>query len=368
MSMAPQLNTDILYQPIALGAMQLSNRIAVAPMTRTSAEADGRATPEMARYYERFAEGGFGLLITEGTYPDEAWSQGYLNQPGIASDEQAAAWRPVVERVHAAGARIVMQLMHAGAQTQGNRFRSHTIGPSAVAPKGEQLSIYRGTGPFPTPRAMTLQEIRDVIEGFARAAARAREAGFDGVEVHGANGYLLDQFLTDYMNLRNDDYGGPTANRVRLTAEVCAAVRQAVGRDFVVGVRVSQGKVSDHAHKWAGREDDARIVFGTLAGTGMDYIHTTEYHASEPAWEGGESLARYARRFGEGVPVMANGGLGSPRIAVQLLERGDAELVSIGKSALANRAWPHQVRRQEPVQGFDAQLLQPLANLKDVEL
>ncbi|WP_119154046.1 NADH:flavin oxidoreductase [Caldimonas tepidiphila] len=368
MSTDPNLNTDLLYQPITLGAVRLDNRIAVAPMTRTSAHPDGRATDEMARYYERFAEGGFALLITEGTYPDEAWSQGYLDQPGIANDEQAAAWRPVVERVHGAGARIVMQLMHAGAQTQGNRFKTDTVGPSAVAPRGEQLGIYRGSGPFPTPRAMSAQEIREVIALFSRAAERARDAGFDGVEVHGANGYLLDQFLTDYMNVRTDDYGGSTGNRVRLAAEVCAAVRRAVGPDFVVGVRVSQGKVSDYTYKWAGREDDARIIFGALAQAGVDYIHTTEHHASEPAWEGGQSLAHYAKQFGGGVPVMANGGLGSPKIAVRLLESGCADLVSIGKSALANRAWPKQVRERRPLENFDAQLLQPLANVKDVEL
>lgn len=367
MSVDSRLNTDILYQPLSLGAMELANRIAVAPMTRTSADPDGRVTDEMVRYYERFAEGGFALLITEGTYPDEAWSQGYLNQPGIANDEQAQSWRPVVERVHAAGARIMMQLMHAGAQTQGNRFKTDTVGPSALAPKGEQLGIYRGSGPFPTPRAMFPEEIREVIALFARAAERAQDAGFDGVEVHGANGYLLDQFLTDYMNVRTDTYGGSTENRVRLMAQVCAAVRRAVGPDFVVGVRVSQAKVSDYAHKWAGREEDARIIFETLGRTGVDYIHTTEHHASEPAWEGGRPLAHYAKRFC-GIPVMANGGLGSPGIAVRLLQSGDADLVSIGKSALANRAWPRHVRAQQPLQNFDPQLLQPLANVKDVEL
>lgn len=133
-----------------------------------------------------------------------AYSQGYWHQPGIANDEQTDAWRPVVEAVHEAGAEIVMQLMHAGALSQGNHWNPGAVGPSAIQPKGEHLAFYRGEGPYPMPREITMEEIGQVIHDFATAAARTKQAGFDGVEIHGANGYLLDQFLTDYGKQRRD--------------------------------------------------------------------------------------------------------------------------------------------------------------------
>jgi 2,4-dienoyl-CoA reductase-like NADH-dependent reductase (Old Yellow Enzyme family) len=142
----------LLLSQIQLGSVSLKNRIAVAPMTRISATDDGRATEDMVQYYARFARGGFGLVITEGTYSDLTYSQGYLHQPGIANEEQAASWRPVVNAVHDAGAKIVMQLMHAGALSQGNHWKEEAIGPSAVQPKGEQMGFYRGEGPYRMPR------------------------------------------------------------------------------------------------------------------------------------------------------------------------------------------------------------------------
>ncbi|WP_035782226.1 oxidoreductase, partial [Arthrobacter sp. H14] len=201
-------NFDSLWSSLQIGSTELNNRVALAPMTRVSATEDGHATDKMASYYEAYARGGFGLLITEGIYPDTAYSQGYLFQPGIATKEQAQSWSNVVDAVHSAGARIFAQLMHAGAQAQGNRFVESSIGPSAVSPKGEQLAFYRGEGPFPVPSEITTEQMAEVREGFVVAALHAKQAGFDGVEIHGANGYLLDQFLTDYFNKRTDEYGG----------------------------------------------------------------------------------------------------------------------------------------------------------------
>lgn len=208
-----------LFTPLRVGSgLSLSNRLAVAPMTRVSATADGHATKQMADYYEAFAAGGFGLVITEGIYTDNAHAQGYLFQPGLADDAQRDAWRTAVDRVHAHGGRVVAQLMHAGALSQGNAHRITTKGPSAVLPAGQQMAFYRGEGPYRIPEAMSADDISEAVEGFAQAARRAQEAGFDGVEVHGANGYLLDQFLTAHTNLREDCYGGSLANRLRLTS------------------------------------------------------------------------------------------------------------------------------------------------------
>ncbi|WP_234426272.1 oxidoreductase [Streptomyces kebangsaanensis] len=360
---------DLLFTPFDLGGVRLSNRTALAPMTRISATEDGLVTDRNARYYAGFARGGFALVITEGVYPDTEHSQGYLHQPGLATPAQGEAWRPVVEAVHAEGGAIFAQLMHAGAQAQGNRFRQGTVGPSAVAPRGEQLSFYRGSGPYPTPRALDAREIADIRRGFADAARRAAAAGFDGVEVHGANGYLLDQFLTDYLNQREDGYGGGVENRVRLAAEVVDEVLQAVGSEIAVGIRISQSKVSDFHHRWAGGIEEAETIFTTLARTGAHFLHTTEYRALDPAFSTGtETLAELAKKF-SGLPVIANGHLEDPEAARAVLESGAADIAAIGKGALAQRDWPHRVRdglefATEP----HPDTLGPLADIKDWEL
>lgn len=356
-----------LFDPVDLGPLRLANRMAVAPMTRVSATADGQATPRMARYYADFAAGGFGLVITEGVYTDRAYSQGYLFQPGLADDAQRDAWRPVVESVHAAGGRIVAQLMHAGAISQGNAHRAVAKGPSAVQPAGVQMSFYRGEGPYRMPEAMTLAEITAAIDGFAAAAVRAREAGFDGVELHGANGYLLDQFLTEHTNRREDGYGGALAQRLRLGVEVIAAVREAVGAGFPVGYRVSQGKLNDFGHKWRGAEADAALVFRALSAAPIDYLHTTEFEAWQPAFGEGPSLAALARRYGS-VPVIANGSLHDPARAAGMVARGEADLIALGRGALSNADWPRRVRDGLPLEEFDRTLLSPLADLANADL
>lgn len=191
-----------------IGDLKLKNRLAVAPMTRVSATEHGSASEKMGQYYERFAKGGFGLVITEGVYTDQKFAQGYPFQPGITDAEQALAWRAVTRRIHDHQGVIFAQLMHAGALNQGNRFLGETAGPSAVRPKGEQMKFYYGEGQYAVPRVMTDEDIADAVEGFANAARLAvGSAGFNGVEIHGANGYLLDQFLTDYTNQRTDRWG-----------------------------------------------------------------------------------------------------------------------------------------------------------------
>jgi 2,4-dienoyl-CoA reductase-like NADH-dependent reductase (Old Yellow Enzyme family) len=358
-----------LFNPAKIGRVDLKSRVALAPMTRVSATAEGLPTDRMASYYGVYADGGFGLLITEGIYIDQQASQGYLFQPGIATPAHAEAWKPVVERVHASGAKIFAQLMHAGGQSQGNPHTTMTLAPSAVRPKGEQLAMYRGSGPFPTPAAMTAEQIHQVRQSFVTSALLARDAGFDGVEIHGANGYLLDQFLTDYLNDRTDQYGGSVANRVRLAVEVSRDIAEAVGSEIATGIRISQGKVSDNHHRWAGGEDDAAIIFSALAETGIDYIHTTEYRALAPAFDNGpKTLAELAKRH-SGLPIIANGHLDDPHDAAAIIESGSADIVALAKPALANRNWPQLVRTGQPLAGdVPADVFGPVANLKDWEL
>ncbi|KPX42512.1 NADH:flavin oxidoreductase [Pseudomonas syringae pv. tagetis] len=354
--------------PFDIGQLKLKNRFALAPMTRVSATEQGCATHAMARYYERFAKGGFGLIITEGNYTDRGFSQGYAHQPGITDDEQAVVWRATTDAVHRHGSAVIAQIMHAGALSQANRFVNEAAGPSAIRPKGEQMAFYYGEGLYRVPQAMSDADIADAIEGFAKAAQLAiGTAGFDGVEIHGANGYLLDQFLTEYSNQRTDQWGGDVQQRLRLTLEVIAEVKKVAGQ-APVGVRLSQGKVNDFQHKWAGGERDAEIIFGALADAGVDYIHVTEHQAWQPAFAPGEaSLIELARRYAPDVALIANGGLHDPEKAGQVLREG-ADIIAIGKGALANPDLPRRLLEGGAIRDFDPAILGPIANIKDSEL
>lgn len=357
-----------ILTPFDIGQVSLKNRLAVAPMTRISASEAGLASQRQVDYYERFAKGGFGLTITEGIYTDQKFSQGYQFQPGITDLQQAQAWQAVTGAVHKHDGKIFAQLMHAGALSQGNRFSSITAGPSAVLPKGEQMGFYYGNGQYPVPLAMSEEDIADAIEGFAKSAQRALEiAGFDGIEIHGANGYLLDQFLTDVSNQRNDQWGGGVKNRVRLILEVYKAVRNAVG-SAPVGVRISQGKVNDFFHKWAEGEAGAEVIFGALADAGVDFIHVTEFEAWQPAFaEGKDSLVKLARRYAPDQTIISNGGLHQVQ-HIQKVEADGADIVALGKGALANPDFPSRFAAGASLAEFDPSILGPVANIKDCEL
>jgi len=367
--MTAEIRADArLFESLRLKGLALPNRLAVAPMTRISATADGAATATMVGYYERFARGGFGLVITEGVYTDQAYAQGYTGQPGLSDLTQANAWRPVVKAVHAASGRIFAQLMHAGALAQANRFRTDTVGPSAIQPKGMQMRVYAGQGRYRMPCAMTAKEIAEAVAGFARAAKLAYEvARFDGLEIRGANGYLLDQFLTSYANRRTDAWGGGLENRIRLSVEVARAVRDAVGDSVPVGIRISQAKVNDSGHKWAEAVEGATAIFGRLANAGLDYLHITQSEAWRPAFEKDElSLVGHARRMAPSLTIIANGGLHDPARAAQVLSEG-ADMVALGRGALANPDWPRRVADGRPLQPFDPALLMPLGTIKSCE-
>jgi 2,4-dienoyl-CoA reductase-like NADH-dependent reductase (Old Yellow Enzyme family) len=359
-----------VLSPFTLGTLQLKNRYIVAPMTRISAEDDGTANETMARYYKRFAKGGFSAVISEGIYIDTVYSQGYFNQPGLATKEHVEAWKPIVNTVHENGAKIIAQLMHAGGQSQGNYYTDTTIAPSNIAPKGEQLSFYHGSGPYKTPKAMEEKDIQQVISAFATAASHAQKAGFDGVEIHGANGYLLDQFFTEYMNQRDDDYGPTIENALNLFIKVIEAVREATEPEFTVGIRISQGKVSDQSYKWKNGETDAELIFGKLGETELDYIHVTDKNGSAPAFgEGTKSLAEAAKIYGKGKPVIANGMLHDEEKAEKLLADGHADLISIGTGALANPDLPQLIEEGETLKPFQPQeILMPIAHIKEAEL
>ena len=363
------LDTKALFAPLVINGHPVKNRLSVAPMTRITATQDGRATETMTRYYERFSRGGFGTVITEGIYTDRAFSQGYIHQPGMTDEAQANAWKPVVNGIKAHGALAIAQMMHAGAISQGNRFRGTTVGPSSVQPKGEQMTFYHGTGRYTLPAAMTEAQIADAINGFAESAERAIEvAGFDAIEIHGANGYLLDQFLTGYTNSRTDRWGGATENRVRAIVETFKAVRAKVGSKVPVGVRISQGKVNDHHHRWTDAERDAEIIFGSLADAGADFIHVTGFEAWKPAFAGGgPSLMNLAKRYAPKAAIFANGSLHNVEHAVAALNDG-ADIITIGRGALANPDFPKRLSDRGIFNDFNPTILGPVANIKETEL
>ena len=363
------MDKNILFHSFKINKTNLNNRVGLAPMTRISATEEGYVTDKMVKYYRSFAKGGFGLIITEGTYIDDKNSQTYRYQPGIAFDGQAQVWKKVVDAVHEEGGKIFMQLQHSGPLSQENQFSEDNIAPSPVKPKGEQLKFYFGEGEFNVPREMTKEEMNDVRKSFVKAAQRAESVGFDGVELHGANGYLLDAFLTEYTNLRIDEYGGSTENRVRFLVEIASEVKKAVGNDFTVGMRISQSQVNDYFYKWSGKEEDAKIIFTSLGQSGLDYLHVTEFEAWQPAFEGiEESLVSLAKKYSQ-LPIIANGQLEKLEKATEILSNGDADIIALGKGALANHDWVKKVEEDEPLSVFNPNgVLYPVANIKDFEI
>lgn len=351
--------------PVDLGALHLSNRIVMAPMTRVSTHGDGVPTARMARYYAEHAEGGFGLVITEGTYTDGLASQGYVDQPGLVTARQTEGWGRVVAGVHAAGGRILAQLMHAGALSQ---CLKSTLAPSAIRPQGRKMPEYKGEGAFPMPRAMDDDDIAAAIAGFAAAAGNAAAAGFDGVEIHGANGYLLDQFLTDYTNQRVDRYGGDVRARIAFTCGVVRAVKSAVPEGFLVGLRLSQTKVNDLEYRWPGRRADGEIIFAATAAARVDLLHLASEGRDwlDTADLGGVTITKLARAVA-GVPVIANGGMHDPERARMILTNGHGDMVALARGAIANPDWPRRLANGTPFEVFDSAMIHPLATIQNTD-
>jgi len=227
---------------------------------------------------------------------------------------------------------------------------------------------YGGEGPLPMPLEMTQEEMAASIAAFAETAIRAREAGFDGVEIHGANGYLIDQFLTDYTNRRQDEYGGDARGRVRFACDVLRAVRVRAGDDFPIGIRLSQTKVNDFTYRWT--EPDARIIFAAMTAAGASYIHVAsegrDWLESAQIGHNAASITQLARRV-SALPVIANGGLHDVAMAVRLIRQGHADLVSLGRAALANPDWPARLRLGQPFERFDMTLISPNATLEHAD-
>ncbi|WP_166133911.1 alkene reductase [Nocardioides ochotonae] len=330
-----------LFTPVTLGDLELTNRLAMAPLTRMRAGASGVPNDLLVEHYAQRA--GLGLIVTEGTYPRRE-SQGFVGQPGIVNDEQQAGWARVAEAVHARGGRIVLQVMHAGRVTHPDVNGGRRIeAPSAIAIQGEGHTE-KGKQPYPVPHALSVEEAEEVKADFVAAARRAIAAGLDGVEVHGANGYLLHEFLSPAANQRTDQYGGSPEARARFVVEVVTAVAEAVGPGRV-GLRISP----EHQVQDAGETDRADVLatYGALLDQlrplGLAYLSLL--HA-EPAGD----LAQELRRRFDG-PFMANSGFGKVTTreeAVQLIEAAHADVVAVGRAAIANPDLVERWRGEHP--------------------
>jgi N-ethylmaleimide reductase len=326
-----------LFSSYQLNGLQFPSRMAMAPMTRNRAGQGNVPTELMATYYEQRASAG--LIITEATQISPQ-GVGYPGTPGIHSDEQVAGWKHVTDAVHKSGGRIFLQLWHVGRISHPSLQPNGAlpVAPSAIAPAGEAIT-FTGMQKFVTPRALEIGEIPGIVHDYAEGAKRAKAAGFDGVEVHGANGYLIDQFLRDGANKRTDAYGGPIENRTRFLREVTEAVVGVWGADRV-GVRLSPTSAFNDMS-----DSDTHKTFGHAASVLNDlkvgYIHVVE-PAAEKQGPGGR-VSRVIRTNYRGT-LIANGGydLKSGNAAIA---SGETDLVSYGVLFLANPDLPVRFKR-----------------------
>lgn len=342
-----------LFQPLRLGATTLPNRIVMAPMTRSRSSQPGDIPNAlMAQYYSQRA--GAGLIISEATQISRQ-GQGYSFTPGIYSEHQVAGWRQVTKAVHAAGGRMFLQLWHVGRMSHPIFHGGGApVAPSALAPDAQVWVVRDGTGGMldcPLPRALETGEIPALVDDFRRAAANARRAGFDGVEIHGANGYLIDQFLRTTSNRREDGYGGSIANRTRFLREVAAAVAAEVGADRT-GVRLAPFITARNMNC-------PEIIPAILhAAAELDAIGCSYIHLSEADWDDApqvpESFRHALRRAFRGCVIVA--GRYDPPRAEAILASGLADLVAFGRPFIANPDLPARLRHGWPLASFDGGL------------
>jgi 2,4-dienoyl-CoA reductase-like NADH-dependent reductase (Old Yellow Enzyme family) len=368
---------EILFRPIQIGSLSLPNRIVMPPMTRGFSPG-GVPGPDVAAYYRRRAEGGAGLIITEGTWIPHPTAS---NDPGVPSfygEDALMGWAHVLKEVHDAGGKIVPQLWHIGvapksdvAEIYGDRpdERADLIGPSGLASPGVKAG-----------REMSQQHIDDVGEAYVTAAATAYEMGFDGIELHAAHGYLIDQFFWDQTNLRKDRYGGSIANRNRFAVDIVKAIRAKTASDFPIILRFSQWKLQDYeARPWPTPQTLENFL-GDFVDAGVDIFDCSQRRFWEPMYDGsGLNLAGWTQKLsglpaisvgsvtlsGDFMSALAHGardsssGLGE---LIERMERDEFDLIAVGRALIANPDWLEKVRhnRMDHIIPFRREMLSNL--------
>lgn len=325
----------LLFQPLTIGDVQLSNRIVMPPMVRVAramdrsvVDTDGRITEAVLEHYGRRADAGTGMVIVEATAVDaggRAWKQG-LN---AWDDAHAGGLSQLAARIKSAGSVASIQLVHGGPQGSSAVTGRQTVGPSAIAPSPGKAM----------PRELSVDEIQAIERGFADAAARVVDSGFDAVEIHGAHGFLLDSFLMKSRNDRTDAYGGSLSGRMRMLMETCHAVVERIGGPALVGVRISVHNKRDEGFSAA----DLRELVSALVGTGVDVLHVSTDGAFRGYFGTDRPIGLWVKELCD-LPVIVAGGLRRPQDAERLLAEGIADLAAVGTAMLRDPAWSRHAR------------------------
>jgi 2,4-dienoyl-CoA reductase-like NADH-dependent reductase (Old Yellow Enzyme family) len=361
----------VLSRPLTLGGLTVPNRIVMAPMTRQFSPG-GIPGEDVVAYYSRRAAAGVGLIVTEGTYVGHPSAGESSRVPRFHGAEQLAGWAKVVEGVHAAGGTIVPQLWHIGTVRKAGRppfADAPSVGPSGVGPDGTEI----------TGEAMTQRDVDDVVAAFADAAAEAERIGFDGVEVHGAHGYLVDQFLWADTNRRTDAYGGDAVARTRFAAEIVAAIRARVSPGFPILFRFSQWKQSTYEARLAETPEELGAILTPLAEAGVDAFHASTRRYWQPEFEGSDlNLAGWTKKL-TGKPVITVGSVGldgdfqkafqgegaqvkSIDSLLDRMENDEFDMVAVGRALLQDPQWAAKVLdgRFDELAPYDAGSLKSL--------
>ena len=365
------MTTHQLFQPFELKSLRLKNRIVMAPMTR-SFSPDGVPTSQVADYYARRAQGEVGLIISEGTVVNRPSSSYDAGIPHFYGEKALHGWKNVIDRVHALGGVMAPQLWHVGVVAPGTSGwlpPTPFEGPSGYVAPGKPGGV-----------AMTENDIDETIQAFAQAASDAKTLGFDAIEIHGAHGYLIDQFFWHPTNQRTNGYGGETlVKRVRFAAELIRAVRKVVGPDFPISLRISQWKLQDYSAKLAATPQEMRAWLAPLADAGVDLFHCSQRRFWEPEFDGSDlNFAGWAKKLtGKSTITVGSIGLSGDFLAafqgehsipcrldelMRRFDRGDFDLVAVGRPLLSDSEWARKIHegRSSELVGFSKEALATL--------
>ncbi|MEW4398714.1 NADH:flavin oxidoreductase [Agrobacterium tumefaciens] len=368
---AGAFSTDILFEPARIGELTIKNRIVMAPMTRSFSH-HGVPGPDVAAYYRKRAEGGVGLIVTEGTWVPHWSASDDANAPNFFGDAALAGWSHVVDEVHAAGSLIMPQLWHVGQlfKEGTGASRGHLFGPSGLT---------GGFGIMPTAsdEPATQKEIEEVIDAYGKAAASAKALGFDGVELHAGHGYLIDQFFWEKSNIRTDRYGGSLVDRTRFAVEIVKEIKRRTDPAFPVVLRFSQWKMHDFAAQLFSTPAEMEAFLGPLVDAGVDAFHASQRRFWEGEFGTDLNLAGWARKM-SGKPAITVGSVSLQRDLIESfggpgsdttdnlpllrekMARGDFDFVAVGRALIANPDWPQRVRSGRTIDSYSSSMLTQL--------